>query len=109
MLVDPDDVAAGYATRMRWRNHGDWITPTGGRTRPWFPMNWQKLFVFGYRAGGVQVLYAAENRPCRTRCVGCSTAPRAAGVCRAQRVQESKQRAFSIAASLVSRVRYLSI
>ncbi|WP_234884495.1 recombinase family protein [Mycolicibacterium aubagnense] len=83
--------------------------PTGGRTRPWFPMNWQKLFVFGYRAGGVQVLYAAENRPCRTRCVGCSTAPRAAGVCRAQRVQESKQRAFSIAASLVSRVRYLSI
>lgn len=27
MLVDPDDVAAGYATRMRWRNHGDWITP----------------------------------------------------------------------------------
>lgn len=27
VLVDPDDVAAGYDTRMRWRNEGDWITP----------------------------------------------------------------------------------
>lgn len=27
VLVNPDDVAAGYDTRMRWRNEGDWITP----------------------------------------------------------------------------------
>lgn len=109
VLVDPDDVAAGYDTRMRWRNEGTGSPRTGGRTRPWFPMNWRRRFDFGCRAGGVRDLYAAGNRLCRTRCVGCSTAPRAEGVCRAQPVQGSKQRAFSIAASSVSRVRYLSI
>lgn len=27
VLVNPDDVAAGYDTRMRWRDEVDWITP----------------------------------------------------------------------------------
>nr|WP_231982176.1 recombinase family protein [Mycobacterium sp. E2327] len=27
VLVDPDDVAAGYETRMRWRDQTDWIAP----------------------------------------------------------------------------------
>ncbi|WP_082974896.1 recombinase family protein [Mycobacterium sp. E3247] len=27
VLVSPDDVAAGYETRMRWRNQSDWIAP----------------------------------------------------------------------------------
>ncbi|WP_074332299.1 recombinase family protein [Mycobacteroides abscessus] len=27
VLVNPDDVAAGYETRMRWRNQADWIAP----------------------------------------------------------------------------------
>lgn len=31
ILVNPDDVAAGYETRMRWRQQGDWIAP-GRRT-----------------------------------------------------------------------------
>jgi DNA invertase Pin-like site-specific DNA recombinase len=26
-LLDPDDVAAGNRTRMRWRNEADWVTP----------------------------------------------------------------------------------
>ena len=29
VLLDPDDVAAGYETRMRWRDTGDWIAPNG--------------------------------------------------------------------------------
>jgi site-specific DNA recombinase len=27
VLVNPDDVAAGYETRMRWRDQADWIAP----------------------------------------------------------------------------------
>jgi site-specific DNA recombinase len=27
VLVNPDDVAAGYETRMRWRDQSDWIAP----------------------------------------------------------------------------------
>lgn len=27
ILVNPDDVAAGYETRMRWRDQADWIAP----------------------------------------------------------------------------------
>lgn len=27
VLVNPDDVAAGYQTRMRWRDEADWIAP----------------------------------------------------------------------------------
>ncbi|WP_280828276.1 recombinase family protein [Mycobacterium sp. OTB74] len=27
VLVNPDDVAAGYETRMRWRDESDWIAP----------------------------------------------------------------------------------
>ncbi|WP_122496963.1 recombinase family protein [Mycobacterium attenuatum] len=27
VLVNPDDVAAGYETRMRWRDQADWISP----------------------------------------------------------------------------------
>nr|WP_230493387.1 recombinase family protein [Mycobacterium mantenii] len=27
VLVNPDDVAAGYETRMRWRDEADWIAP----------------------------------------------------------------------------------
>jgi site-specific DNA recombinase len=27
VLVDPDDVAAGHETRMRWRDEAEWITP----------------------------------------------------------------------------------
>lgn len=27
VLLDPDDVAAGYETRMRWRDTADWIEP----------------------------------------------------------------------------------
>ncbi|UGT79953.1 recombinase family protein [Mycobacterium kansasii] len=27
VLVSPDDVAAGYETRMRWRDQADWIAP----------------------------------------------------------------------------------
>jgi site-specific DNA recombinase len=27
VLINPDDVAAGYETRMRWRDQSDWIAP----------------------------------------------------------------------------------
>ncbi len=33
-LIDPDDVAAGHQTRMRWRDVDTWITPAGRTHEP---------------------------------------------------------------------------
>lgn len=33
-LIDPDDVAAGHQTRMRWRDVDSWITPAGRTHEP---------------------------------------------------------------------------
>jgi site-specific DNA recombinase len=83
VLVNPDDVAAGYETRMRWRDQTDWIAPDRRTHEALIPDDLAQAVRLRTQARRVPVSSAAENRRCRMRCVGCCSAPHVDGGCRA--------------------------
>ncbi|GFG99463.1 hypothetical protein MTIM_53420 [Mycobacterium timonense] len=102
VLVNPDDVAAGYETRMRWRDEADWIAP--GRTHEALIRDEPAQAVrLRMGAAGPGLVAAESQQCCCTRgllfCAAC-------GRMRALPAQGSEQHASSTVVSSVSRVRY---
>nr|WP_242412345.1 recombinase family protein [Mycobacterium marinum] len=96
VLVNPDDVAAGYETRMRWRDQNRL-----DRTRPPHTRSADPGRIgsgcSSSDTGAARSWPAAENRRCLMRCVGCCSARRVDGGCRAPPLSGSERPASSTA------------
>ncbi|HZE15468.1 MAG TPA: recombinase family protein, partial [Mycobacterium sp.] len=104
VLVDPDDVAAGHETRMRWRDQAEWITPARRTHEALVTDDLADAVRFRMQArrGPDLVCSRESSTPYALR--GMCTAARADGGCRAPLASESARPESFTAASWASRV-----